>query len=152
MLTTEKAKVVLLPDVHVFHRQASWFLELQLLVPLWEVPWVELPTLWHALDNLHMVPMHAKVCGAFSQGWLTILWVYLQHISVSNTYQCKVASSFLSRTSMLDFLFFFPISFHRLGWSCMLEYSTGWKSLRQVVLPQSCWWTLRDVECASLHG
>lgn len=34
VLTTEKAEVVLLPDVHVFHRQVPWLLGLQLFLPL----------------------------------------------------------------------------------------------------------------------
>lgn len=38
VLTAEKAEVVLLSQVHVFHRQVPWFLELQLVLPLQNVP------------------------------------------------------------------------------------------------------------------
>lgn len=57
-------------------------------------------------------------------------WVCLC-VQLGDTYQCKVAPSFFSRKWMLNFLFFFPVSFHKLGCSCMTEYSTGWKPLHQ---------------------
>lgn len=140
--------------LHVFHRQVPRFLELQVLVPLWKVPWICKDNT-EPCDKLLMtftwsqcVP---KLAVPSPRDVWPVLWVY-PCVQLGDTYHCKAASSFLYRTCTLDFLFFFPVTFHKLWCLCRTEYSTGWKSLHQIVLSQSCWWILRDVDCANLHG